>query len=107
MRKKCVIIYVTCASKKEAERIGKMLLGEKLIACANIAGGVRSLFWWKGRIDTAAEALMIMKTTEDNFGRVRKRVRELHSYEVPEIISAPIAAGDGDYLRWIKESVKR
>lgn len=107
MRRDHIIVYVTCASKGEAERIGKSLLGEKLIACANIVGGVHSLFWWKGKIDSAKESLIIAKTAKKNFAKLIKRVRQLHSYEVPEIIAVPIEAGDRDYLRWIGDSVKR
>jgi len=106
MQSKYIIVYVTCASKKEAARIGKRLLREKLIACVNIVGGIKSLFWWKGKIDKAKESLVIMKTAKKNFHKVRKRVRQLHSYEVPEIIAVPIAAGDRDYLNWIEDSVK-
>ena len=106
MRGKYIIIYVTCPSEAEARRIAERLLREKAIACANILNGVRSLFRWKGRIDRARESLLVMKTAKGSFNKVRTVVKKLHSYEVPEIVAVPIEACDGDYLRWIRESVK-
>jgi len=105
MRGKFIIIYVTCPSEAEARKIADRLLREKFIACANILNGVRSLFWWKGRINRARESLLVMKTAKGNFRKVRNVIKKLHSYEVPEIIAVPIEACDGDYLRWIRESV--
>ena len=105
--KKYILILVTCASRKEAAKIAKRLLDEKLVACANIAEGIDSLFWWKGKVNRAKEALMIIKTSARNFGKVQKMIKGLHSYEVPEIIGLPIVAGESNYLKWIDESVKK
>lgn len=102
-----IVVFVTCASNKEATKIAKNLLDEKLIACANIIEGVKSLFWWKGKVDKATEALIIVKTVRKNFEKIQKRIKELHSYEVPEIVALPIVAGEGGYLKWITESIKR
>lgn len=102
-----VMIFVACASRKEAENISLRLLSERLVACANIIGGIRSRFWWKGKIDSASEALLIMKAPKANFKKVEAAVKRLHSYEVPEIIAMPIIAGSKDYLKWISESVSR
>ncbi len=106
MKTKYIIILVTCANKREAKRIGHELLDRKLVACANMIQGVESQFWWKGKIDKADETLVIFKTIGRNFEEVRRTVRGLHSYDVPEIIALPIEAGDKDYLDWIKDSVK-
>ncbi|MBL7070721.1 MAG: divalent cation tolerance protein CutA [Candidatus Omnitrophica bacterium] len=100
-----IVVFVTCGSKKEATVIAKKLLSEKLIACANITTDVKSLFWWKGKLDSARESLITMKTLKVNFSKVEKRVRQLHSYEVAEIIAVPIISGSRDYLKWIKGSV--
>ena len=106
MRRKSVIIMVTCASRKEARRIADSLLKKRLVACANIVTEVESSFWWKGRVEKAKEVLLLMKTLEANFRKVEAQVKSLHSYEVPEVIAIPIAAGSKSYLDWIVESVR-
>ncbi len=106
MNENCVIIFVSCASKKEARTIANELLRKRLVACANIIDGVESKFWWNGKIDKAREALVIFKTSAAKFKAVQKEVLRLHSYEVPEIIATPIIAGSKDYLKWVKKSIK-
>jgi len=106
MKNKFVIIFVTCASKGEAKVIIDSLLKKRLVACANIIPGVESKFWWKGKIDSAKETLLILKTTMANFNKVEKHVKKNHSYEMPEIIAIPIVRGSMKYLNWINESVK-
>ncbi|MCS7114398.1 MAG: divalent-cation tolerance protein CutA [Candidatus Bathyarchaeota archaeon] len=101
-----VIVLVTTSSREEAEKIAQTLLEERLIACANIIGPVHSLFWWQGKIDTAKEHLILMKTRKALFERVSERVKALHSYQVPEIISLPITEGSKDYLKWLDESLR-
>lgn len=106
MKNKYITVFVTCASRKEASLIAKKLLNEKLIACANIIDGVSSLFWWKGKIDRAEEWLIVIKTVRKNFNKIENRIKELHSYEVPEIVALPIVKGERNYLKWIDESVE-
>ena len=101
-----IVVLVTASSKEEAERIVNALLKEKLIACANIFGPVSSNFWWKGKINSAEEYMVFMKTDEELFEELAERVRQLHSYEVPEIIALPIIKGFRKYLEWIEENVK-
>ena len=105
--KKYIVVFVTCTSKKEALAIAKKLLNEKLIACANIIEGVSSLFWWKGKVDKARETLVIIKTARKNFNKIKRRIKRLHSYEVPEIVALPIASGENSYLKWIDKSIKK
>lgn len=106
MNDKFVIIFVTCASKKEAEKIVDALLAKRLVACGNIVSGVDSKFWWKGKIDSAKETLLILKTTASKFNAVEKEARRLHSYDVPEIIALPIVAGSKEYLSWINANIR-
>ena len=106
MVKKPIIIMVTCASRKEARRIADRLLIKRLVACANIVSGVESKFWWEGKIDSASETLLMMKTVKANFKKVEAAVLSLHSYEIPEIIAAPITAGSKSYFSWIEKSVR-
>jgi periplasmic divalent cation tolerance protein len=98
-----IVIFVT-APEDEAADLGKTLVEEKLVACVNIVPGLRSLYWWEGQIEDEPEALCIMKTRSELFERLQKRVRELHPYEVEEIIALPILAGNPPYLDWIKQN---
>ena len=100
----CLVILVTAKDKKEAAKIAQGLLGAQLIACANIIGGVQSLFWWQGKIDSSKEVLLILKTKKSLFKKVSAKVKSLHSYQTPEIIALPIINGSEDYLSWIGHS---
>jgi len=104
--KEYIVVFITCASGKEAALIAKHLLSEKLVACANIVKDIKSSFWWNGKVDKAVETLLILKTTKSNLVEIQKMVRKFHSYEVPEIIALPIVGGEVNYLRWIDESIK-
>lgn len=101
-----IIILVTTKDVSEAEKIGRALVDQKLVACANILPGVKSFFWWEGRVDTSDEALLILKTKKSLFKKVEKAVKSLHSYATPEVIALPIGQGSKEYLKWIEESVK-
>ncbi|MCX5668320.1 MAG: divalent-cation tolerance protein CutA [Candidatus Omnitrophica bacterium] len=105
MAKNCVIIMVTCASREEARRIAGRLLEKRLVACANILPKIESRFWWKGKLDSAAELLVTMKTVRSNFKKIEAEIKRVHSYEVPEIIAVPIVSGSRDYLDWISRTV--
>jgi periplasmic divalent cation tolerance protein len=96
-----IIVLVTTASKQEAEKIAQRLLKQKLIACANIIGPVSSFFHWSGKIETAEEYLVFMKSRRDLFDKLAETVKALHSYEVPEILVLPIVGGSKDYLAWL------
>jgi periplasmic divalent cation tolerance protein len=102
-----IIILVTAKDKAEAKKIADGLLTAKLIACANILDGVKSLFWWEGKIDSSEEALIVIKTKHSLFKKVEKEVKRLHSYQTPEVIALPIIEGSADYLRWINDSLKK
>lgn len=102
----CIVVLVTAKDAAEAEKISGHLLRRKLIACANIVKGVKSLFWWEGKIDSASEVLLVMKSRKAVFSKIVKEVKANHSYQVPEIIALPVVAGQKDYLSWVKESVK-
>lgn len=101
-----LIVFISAGSREEAEKIASGLLKEKICACVNIVKDVDSHFWWQGKLDKAKEALLIIKTRKSLFARLVKKVKSLHSYEVPEIIALPIIAGHKPYLHWIDESTK-
>ena len=99
------LIMVTASSREEAEKIVTTLLERKLIACANILSPVSSRFWWRGEIDSAEEYMIFMKTKRELFDQVADNVKQLHSYEVPEIIALPIVEGAKPYLEWINSNL--
>jgi periplasmic divalent cation tolerance protein len=100
-----VIIFVTASDYDEAKNIGKTLVEERLVACANVIRDVHSIYWWKGEIEESGEALLVLKTKREKVAAVAKRVGELHSYENPEVIAVPISEGKKEYLDWVEEEV--
>ncbi len=107
METSCIIVLVTASSKQEAERIAQGLLEQKLIACANIVGPVSSHFHWDGKVERAEEFLLLLKSRQDLFDELALKVKELHSYEVPEVVALPVVAGLDVYLRWLGGSLKQ
>lgn len=102
-----VVVLVTCGSAKEARRIARAVVEGKLAACVNIVDArVESIYRWKGKVESAKEFLLVAKTSRRRLGLLEKKIKELHSYETPEIISVPIAGGSRDYLRWLSDSVR-
>ena len=97
-----IIVVMTAPNMQEAKKIVRTLLEERLIACANILDSVSSLFWWQGKIEEENEVLVFMKSHENLFKKLSKRVTELHSYDVPEILALPIVEGSQAYLDWMK-----
>jgi periplasmic divalent cation tolerance protein len=105
MVKNYVLVMVTCASQEEARKISGRLLAKRLVACANILPKVKSRFWWDGKLDSADELLITMKTVRANFKKIEAEIKRIHSYKVPEIIAVPITAGSRDYLDWISQAI--
>ena len=93
--------YVTAGSREEALAIGRVVVEERLAACANVLDGMISLYWWQGALERADEAALILKTRAELVERLTARVRELHSYECPCVVALPIDAGNPAYLDWI------
>ena len=100
-----IIVLTTAGSDEQADSIASTLVEEQLAACVNVIAGVKSVYRWKGEIARDDERLLVIKTTAALFNTVRRRIRELHSYELPEVIAVPISAGDPDYLDWLSGSV--
>ncbi len=101
------IVFMTAPNKQEAVKIVRTLLEERLIACANILDSVHSLFRWKGKIEEEKEVLVLMKSQKSLFKKLSKRVTELHSYDVPEILALPIVEGSQSYLDWMKACLEQ
>jgi periplasmic divalent cation tolerance protein len=101
-----IVILVTCGSEEEALKIAHALVAEHLAACVNLVTPIRSIYRWEGKICDEKEWLLIIKTRKDRFEEVEKKVKSIHSYSVPEIISLPIAEGTSAYLDWIIENTE-
>ena len=98
-----LIILCTCPDPATAERIAETVVGERLAACVNIVPGLTSLYHWEGQIQRDAELLLLIKTRQAVYPLLEARIRELHPYQVPEIIALPIQAGLAAYLNWIAD----
>jgi len=99
------VVYITTADEAEARCIGQALVQEKLAACVNIHP-VASIYRWEGKIEEAGEFAVLAKTRAELVSRAIARVKELHSYQVPDIVSWPIEEGNPDYLKWLEESTQ-
>jgi len=99
-----IVVLMTAPNEDEAAAIARVLVETRLAACVNIIRNVRSVYAWQGKIEDDAEVIMIAKTRKGLFDALAKKVRELHTYKVPEIIALPVVAGSEDYLKWIRES---
>jgi periplasmic divalent cation tolerance protein len=98
-----IVVYVTAGSLDEADRLARVLVEERLAACVNRIGPIQSVYRWQGKLEQSEEQLLIIKTQKELFPALEKRVRELHSYSVPEIVAVPIVDGSQDYLGWLGE----
>ena len=97
------VVLVTCASVAEARRIARAVVDERLAACVNILpGAVTSIYRWKGKVESARERLLLVKTSRKRLAKLQAAVERLHSYELPEFIALPISAGSRKYLTWLE-----
>jgi periplasmic divalent cation tolerance protein len=101
----CCQVSTTLPSQAAADSLAQTLVAERLAACAQVLGPVSSTYRWQGRMERSEEWYCYIKTTEERVGNVRTRIRELHPYELPEVIATSISDGDEQYLRWIREEV--
>ena len=99
-------VYMTASSKDEATRIGRELVSARLAACVNIIAPINSIYRWEGKIEEAVEAVLIAKTLESKVPELIEKVRSMHSYSCPCIISLPIETGNPEYLEWITAEAK-
>src|SRR5918996_5642405 len=100
-----IIVYVTAGSAEEADRLAQSLVGDRLAACVNRIKSVQSVYRWQGEVEQSNEELLVIKTRKELFPALETRVRELHSYSVPEIIALPVVAGSSGLLIWLGEQV--
>ncbi|MEW6279034.1 MAG: divalent-cation tolerance protein CutA [Candidatus Eremiobacterota bacterium] len=104
MNEYCVCL-ITASSSDEARTLATGLLEGRLAACVNLLPRITSMYWWEGKLEEAQEVLLVVKTRSVCLEDVIRRVKELHSYSVPEVVALPIQGGNPDYLAWVKENV--
>jgi len=100
-------VYVTAANEAEAERIARTVVEERLAACANLLGAIKSVYWWEGKMCEGEETGLVLKTSETRKSELIDRIKQLHSYDCPCIVCLPIADGNSDFLQWIKAETSR
>jgi periplasmic divalent cation tolerance protein len=101
-----ILVLTTAGSEAQAVQIARALVERRLAACVNVASLGCSIYRWQGKVEEEAEKLLIIKTAQRLFDEVRDAIRELHSYDVPEVLSVDVRDGDPDYLRWLGESLR-
>ena len=104
---KFCIVLVTAGDRKNAFLISKLLTKNKLVACVNILPSIRSIYRWKGKIENAAEILMLIKTRKSNLSKLEKIIRQHHTYEIPEILTISLLSGEARYLHWLNMETRR
>jgi len=97
------VVYTTTDNVQDARKIAHTLVEEQLVACVNIIPKIESIYRWKGKIETDNEVVLIAKTVDDNVKKTIRRIKELHTYELPDIIVLPIIGGLKDYLNYIQD----
>ncbi|HLG95217.1 MAG TPA: divalent-cation tolerance protein CutA [Bryobacteraceae bacterium] len=96
-----IVVFSTCGSSEEAEKIARSLVSKRLAACVNLLPAVRSIYRWKNAIEDSQEVLLVIKSSRALFDQVRVEIEKLHSYEVAEVIAVPVVDGSEAYLEWL------
>ena len=103
-----LVVLVTCSNATEARRIARSVVDARLAACVNILpGAVTSIYRWKGKVESARERMLLIKTSRKRLGKLQAAVEKLHSYDVPEFIALPIVEGSPSYLAWLEECLEK
>jgi len=99
------VVITTCGSEEEAQKIARELVERRVAACVNIVSPIQSVYRWQGKVESATEWLLLIKTTAEKFAAVRDAIGDLHSYDLPECIMVSIEDGSPEYLKWIEENI--
>ena len=101
-----LVVLVTTPSVEDGQTIARSLVAEGLAACVNVVPGVRSVFFWEGRLQEEVEALLVVKTRRERYEALQRRILELHAYSIPEVLALPVETGSPAYLAWVAETVR-
>lgn len=97
-----IVVLSTCATEEEAEKLARVLVEARVAACVTMVPGVRSVYRWQGAIESAAECLLIIKSSRQLFEPLRMALEEAHVYDVPELLAVPVVEGSANYLNWLE-----
>ncbi|MDG6220362.1 MAG: divalent-cation tolerance protein CutA [Candidatus Thermoplasmatota archaeon] len=103
---RCIVVSTTTQTREQAQNISEALVERRLAACVQILGPITSTYRWKGKVETAQEWLLLVKTREELFDKLAEAVKDMHTYEVPELVAVEIAKGSSEYLAWLIEETK-
>ncbi len=106
MNQSAIQVFVSCESRKQAKTMVESLLNDQIVACGQIGPKVESFYRWQGQIERANECLLILKTQSQHYAAIERLIKDLHSYDTPEIIAIPITHGSTEYLKWINEQTQ-
>lgn len=102
-----IVVLTTCETEEEAARIAETLVGSRLAACVNVLPGMKSVYRWKGAVESARELLLLIKTSRELLSEVQAAIEKIHSYEVPECIALPVVDGSATYLEWLEHGLRQ
>ena len=101
-----IVVLTTCANEKEAEKLARALLDDRVAACVSVIPRMRSFYHWKGTVESADECLLLIKSSRELFEPLSVALRKLHSYDVPELLALPVVDGEPNYLNWLDSSIR-
>ena len=99
-------VFTTAGSREEARTIAGAIVEQRLAACVQVIGPIHSTYWWQGQMETAEEYLCLMKASRDVYRSLEAAIKEVHSYETPEILAMPVLEGNEDYLSWLRGELR-
>jgi periplasmic divalent cation tolerance protein len=100
-----IVVLSTCASEEEAEKLARQMVEQRLAACVNVLPRIQSYYRWQGKLESAGECLLIIKSSRERFDLLRSALEKAHSYDVPEIIALPVVEGAANYLNWLQANL--
>jgi periplasmic divalent cation tolerance protein len=100
-------VMTAIGSRDDAQKIAESIVGKRLAACAQVIGPITSTYWWQGAMETTEEWLCLLKTRKDLYKELEQAIREVHTYDEPEILAIPVVDGSQSYLAWIEREVRQ